>query len=311
MEARWLKEKGEGNVKTIGKANYDGVLKIHNIEIPCYVLEDGTRLISHRALQKGIGLSVSGGAQHTANFLSIYDENSEKAREIAARILAPIEFMPLRAGRSVFGYEATLLADICEMVLNERHRGFKLTAKQHEVAAQCEILVRGFARVGIIALIDEVTGYQDDRPAKALTTILEAFVAKEIQKIVGLFPVAWFKEICRLKNVQFQENMRLPQYFGHIVNDLIYNRLAPGVLEELRRVNPSDGKRRKNRHYQWLTSEHGHPKVLQLIGSQRTLAQLSNTWDEFKAYVNKIHPVYREMPLIEIMEKNSVQKLLE
>jgi hypothetical protein len=75
----------------------------------------------------------------------------------------PIKFHPPHGGRLAFGYSATILADICEAVLATRNAG-KLQ-KQHEpIADRCEILVRGFARVGIIALVDEVTGYQRDLP---------------------------------------------------------------------------------------------------------------------------------------------------
>jgi hypothetical protein len=39
-------------------------------------------------------------------------------------------------------------------------------------------LLRGFARVGIIALVDEATGFQRDRTKDALSKILEAYIAK-------------------------------------------------------------------------------------------------------------------------------------
>jgi hypothetical protein len=39
--------------------------------------------------------------------------------------------------------------------------------KSH-IAKQCELLVRAFARVGIVALVDEVTGYQEIRDRETL-----------------------------------------------------------------------------------------------------------------------------------------------
>jgi len=54
---------------------------------------------------------------------------------------------------------------LCETVLQARKDG-KLQSQQMHIAEQCEILVRGFARVGIIALVDEATGYQDYRSRK-------------------------------------------------------------------------------------------------------------------------------------------------
>lgn len=61
--------------------------------------------------------------------------------------------------------------------------GEKAIAAAHQLLAEkrrSEILVRGFARVSIIALVDEATGYQRDRAKNALAAILEAFIAKEL-----------------------------------------------------------------------------------------------------------------------------------
>ena len=96
------------------------------------------------------------------------------------------------------GYEATILADICDAVLEARKQG-KLTKRYERIAAQCEILVRGFARVGIIALVDEATGYQADRARDGLAKILEAFVAKELRKWVKTFPAEFYQELFRLR----------------------------------------------------------------------------------------------------------------
>jgi hypothetical protein len=74
----------------------------------------------------------------------------------------PIRFQAPTGGSPATGYEATILPDLCEAVLAARQEG-TLRADQLHIAKRCEILVRGLARVGIIALIDEATGYQINR----------------------------------------------------------------------------------------------------------------------------------------------------
>ena len=74
-----------------------------------------------------------------------------------ALIENPIKFRHSGGGGIAFGYPATILADICDVVLAARQAG-ELQKQQEHIAQQCEILVRGFARVGIIALVDEATG---------------------------------------------------------------------------------------------------------------------------------------------------------
>lgn len=62
----------------------------------------------------------------------------------------------------IHGYEATLLADICNVYLEAR-RNIRLSIRQAMITSQCEMLLSSFAKVGIIALIDEATGYQQER----------------------------------------------------------------------------------------------------------------------------------------------------
>jgi hypothetical protein len=93
----------------------------------------------------------------------------------------------LDAQTSAEGYEATILADICDAFLKARESG-DMNYQQEHIAHRCEILVRAFARVGIIALVDEATGYQRDRTKDALSRILEAFIAKRIAAIFAYFP---------------------------------------------------------------------------------------------------------------------------
>jgi hypothetical protein len=73
--------------------------------------------------------------------------------------------------------------------------------------------------------------------------------------------------------------------------DLIYDRIAPGLLKELEAKNPVDEKgRRKGKHHQPLTEEIGIPKLAEHFGSVVTLQKISNTWDGFMLHMNKIHP---------------------
>ena len=104
---------------------------------------------------------------------------------------------------------------------------------------RCELLLHGFANVGIVALVDEATGYQDVRAQRALAKILEEFIAKELQPWTKTFPYEFYTEIARLKGWPSMYSMKRPSVVGHYTNDIVYERIAPRVLEELRNVNPT------------------------------------------------------------------------
>jgi hypothetical protein len=273
----------------------DRPLRIGTIEIPCYVLDDGTRMLSQRGLIAGIGMSTGSTKSGDARPVAFFELDAIKPfanNDLAVMLRSPIRFRPPHGGRPAYGYPATILADICEAVLAARKAG-ALPPRQTNIAEQCEILVRGFARVGIIALVDEATGYQKDRAKDALATILEAFIAKELQPWVRTFPAEYYEEMFRLRGLNFPGgSVKRPQYFGVLTNDAVYRRLAPGVLEELRRVTPrNDDGRPTAKYFQSLTSNIGYPKLREHIGKVIAMMQLSEDWADFKLKIDRLLPV--------------------
>ena len=303
--SRWVNE-GHDPPALAEYGAADRPLRIGPIEIPCYVLSDGRRVLAQRGLQTGIGFSRSGGklgARRIAQFLESLESKGFEVSDLVARVNSPIRFLPPVGGNPADGYEATILPDICEVVVKADQAGL-LQMRQRHVAEQCRILLHGFANVGIIALVDEATGYQNIRARDALAEILEAFVAKELRKWVRTFPVEYFKELCRLREIPFPaEKLRLPQYFGHLTNDIVYDRLAPRVRKELHRLTPRDEKGRlKNKLFQRLTEDVGHPKLREHLASTITLMRVSKTWDDFYAMLNQALPKYGDMPLLEDLD---------
>ena len=270
-------------------------------------------MLSERGVTKGFGLKRAGSNWQRKNkvgarppvFASANNLKPFMDADLRLALTSPILYRPKGGGAIAYGVKADLIPKVCEIWLKARDGGALLPQQLH-IAAQADLIMRGLAHVGIIALVDEATGYQDDRPRLALAKILEEFVAEELKKWVKTFPLDYFRELCRIRGVEFREDMRLPSYFGHLTNKLIYSRLAPGVLAKLQEKNPSQNGRRKNKNFQYLTDDVGHPKLLQHLGSIVTLMKLTpsgkDAWDELEATVDKIHKPYRPMPLFDHLE---------
>ena len=301
--ARWGKE-------GIPRATHMGELRIGDKTIPCAVLDDRqrTRVLSRIEFIRAIGRKgkAKGGRR--------YDEESKIPVFLTADNLkpfislaltensSPIPFLLPSGGRPALGYRAQLLPQVCEVFINA-HAAEALQPNQVHIAQQCRILQNGFATVGITALIDEATGFQDDRARDALAKILEAFIAKELRPWVSTFPADYYRELCRLRRIPYNGTVKRPQYIGHLTNDLIYRRLAPGVLDELRRLTPRDQKGRLKKHlHRRLTGDVGHPKLLQHLGAVTALMKVAETWDQFLPLVNKALPTQTRMPLFDGLE---------
>lgn len=302
--ARWSKEG-----KELPQATHEGVLHIGDAEISCYVLANGERVMSTRGIMKGLG-RVWRGRKYPGTQLPVFLEAKNLKPFISEDLIAgPNMVKFLTPGKDPFvaeGYHAELMPAICDTYLKAREAGV-LTPSQVKVAAQAEILMRGFAHVGIIALVDEATGYQRDRSRDELAKILEAFVAKEIQKWLKTFDLEFYELICEIRDEPISRAKKRPQYFGKLTNNLIYQRLAPGVLDELERLNPTNAKgQRKRKHFQHLTPDMGHPKLKEHLAGVTTAMKMAKLqglkWSEFLKLLDKTHPKWQSMPLFDNLE---------
>ncbi|MEP0068091.1 P63C domain-containing protein [Pyruvatibacter sp.] len=279
--------------------SHEGNLSIGGAEIACFVLDDETRVLARAGFVRAIGRTgkVKGGRR--------FDDEFQTPVFLSAENLKPFFPSDLEAnskpvlfsfrGSEMIGYKAELLPDVCD-IFADADRAGALRANQKHIADACRLLSRGLTRVGIIGLVDEATGYQRDRAANALAQILEKFIAKELQPWVHTFPDIFYEQIFRLRGLQYPEDkVKRPKYFGHLTNDIIYKRLAPGVREELDRTTPkTTAGNRKHQMHRHLTPDMGHPRLREHLASVTTVMQLSNDYKDFLAKLDKIHPRYDE-----------------
>jgi hypothetical protein len=168
------------------------------------------------------------------------------------------------------------------------------------MAVASDMLVRALAHVGIVALVDEATGHQADRARDALARILEAFIAKELRPWVRTFEPSFYKELLRLRGLEFDGTLRQPRYIGHLTNDIVYRRLAPGVLEELKRLNPANEKgQRKHKMFQRLSQQVGYQKLKQHLFAVTALMTVFDDYETFKKALDKAFPPQTPIPLFE------------
>lgn len=308
-EARW----GTG-LPQVAHGSDDHPLRIGDIEIPCYVLDDGRRVLVQGGMLTGLDMSQGtagrGPGDRLGKFIAGKAIKPYVSKELGDLINNPLRFKT-PAGNVAYGYEATVLADLCDAVLEARKSG-KLNYQSEHIAERCEILVRGFARVGIIALVDEATGYQNYRARRALEEILEQFIAKELLKWAKMFPDEFYEEMFRLKRWHYEQlSSKRPIQAGKLTNDLVYERLAPGVLEELKRITPRDDRGRlKHRYHQRLTEDVGHPRLREHLNAVIALMRAFDDWPTFYRALNRSLPKQVQTPLLDWAEsgKNTESK---
>lgn len=284
-------------------AKYSGVLHLPGgNDIPCGVMADGTRLLSERKVSDALG-SKRGGShwkrqKKEGNRLPVF---------ISANNLIPYISEPLKeklvnrrawrqvgnGGNGASGIDATALPGICDVYLRAR-RDCALVPSQEHIAAQAEILMTALAKVGIVALVDEATGYQEERQHNELQQLLSKYIAEELQPWAKRFPDIFYQEMFRLKGWDYENlgaGAKKPRIVGKLTNEIVYERLPKGVLTELKKKNPPiDNGRRKHKHHQFLTQDIGDKHLNTQITADIALMRASKTWQGFMTLLDRAYP---------------------
>lgn len=287
---------------------YSSTLDLAGTKIPCAVIQGPDGRITRVLSDNGITLALLGSRSGASKRLKkAFEESGESlpmflaprqlhqfiTPEILDGPLKPIDYWD--GNRVVRGYDAAILPAACNIWLEAREHE-ALQIQQLAKAQKAEILARALAETGIVALVDEATGYQNARPQNALQEYLKQIIREQLAAWVKKFPDEFFENIYRLKGWPWP-GMKKNRYsvVGHYIRDLVYDRLGPGVLAELERKSPRDVKgNRGNKLHQWLTDDIGDPMLAQhlhtLIMFQRLAIKNGYGWQRYVQMVDQVLP---------------------
>ena len=286
---------------------YSNVLRLAGAELPCAVIE-GANGVQRVLTETGITEAVLGTRSGASKRLK---KAASEGGALLPLFVAPGQLKPfisndfiegplkpidyLDGDRVVRGYDASILVAVCNVWLRAREAG-ALQQQQLGRAQKAELLTRALAETGIVALIDEVTGYQKVRPQNALAAYLEMVVRKELAAWAKKFPDEFYENIYKLKGWKWP-GMGKNRYsiVAQYTNDLVYSRLGPGLLEELRLKTPRNDKGyRPSKLHQWLTEDVGNPMLAQHLHAimmfQRLAIANGYSWKRFILTVDQVLP---------------------
>jgi hypothetical protein len=265
-------------------------LRLGMLEVPCYVLDDERRVITMRGMQAALGMSTSGGAPRMAILARSIALTPSQGNDLAVRLESPIEFV-MPQGGVAHGYEGLLLVNIAETILDARRAGV-ITPRYAHIAQAAEILLAAFASVGIIALIDEATGYQNVRRRLALAELLDNYISDKMNFWTKTFPDEFYEEYFRLQSwdsSKLRAGDGKPAEIGKFTRDVVYRRMHPWIVRELEEKNPCivPG-RRMYKHHMWLSQELGHPALKEHLAKIITIMKLSTDMLDFNQKLTKV-----------------------
>jgi len=303
VQARWSKsqpvkpkpvEQSERDKLPVAK--HRGTLDIMDMDIPCYVLDNGQRVIGRTSATEMLtGITGGGPFEKTLGVQAL--------KPFINLDLVLVQLVEFRipevegTGNQVKGLPADLLIEICQgfvSALDYNSRNAlppdvpKMTNRQQQMALKASLFLSACAKVGLDALIDEATGYQETRERDALQFKLRAYLATEMRKWEKTFPDELWIEFGRLTNWKGAVTQR-PKYWGHLVTLLIYEYLDPDVAQWLKENVPQP---RKGRNYHlWLSEQYGLKKLVEhiwmVIGIARTCYDMEELKQKMKQMFGK------------------------
>jgi hypothetical protein len=239
-------------------AKWPGELDIGDLSVPVYVLDDGRRVLSRTGALNCLTAGKGGG--NIESYLEIEVLRPFIPRDISEQW---VEFdIPNVVNKSVKGMTASAFIDICRAYSRARDTGALVTESQTAIAIRASMLLGAFAKDGIEAAIDEVTGYQYERAPDALQTKLKLFLAEEMRPWEKTFPDELWIQFGRLTRWAGPIHSR-PKYWGKLVNELVYGYLDGDVMDWLRKNAPKP--RSGQNYHQWMTGQFGLKRLIEHI----------------------------------------------
>jgi hypothetical protein len=269
------------SIQKIPKATHWGDLPIGDVNLPCYVLDTGDRVFALKGVMVGL-MEIEGGP--LADYLMVKALRDYLPGDLIpdqdSNIPALIEFDTGTKGfaQHALGFPVERFMDLC-IAYSTASEKEQLTERQQKIAQNAARFLRATAKVGIIALVDEVTGYQYDRLQDALRIKLKLFLEEEMRPWEATFPDELWVEFQRLTNWSGPLHLR-PKWWGKLVNELIYGYLDEDVFSWLK-TNAPKPKFGQNYH-QWLSSQFGLKKLIEHIWLTIGMARACRTIEELR-----------------------------
>lgn len=274
-------------------AKHRGVMTLGDVPIDVYVLDTGDRVISMRGAVKAI-TGKDGG--NLGEYLGV-----QGLKGFIDKDLVLVEtkdfFIPGTQFRGL-GITAEQFEAILTGYVRALGAGNLSTERQREIATACAILSTSFLKIGIIAQIDEATGYQYERAQDALQVKLQAYIAEELRAWEKTFPDELWEQFGRLTNWKGSLHSR-PKWWGHLVNELIYQALDPDVADYLKQNKPKPF--HGQNYHQWLSEDVGLkaliPHIYKIIGMAEGCTDMRELRDKVaKRYGRKLVQLTLSLP---------------
>ena len=290
---RWSKERLQAKADSKPAGNGPvavawGDLHVGEATLPCYVLDNGERVFSLKGAVVGL-IETEGG--QLAEYIRVQPLRPFLPDDLVpsenGAIPALIQFDTGGDGFTKYasGLPVEKFMDLC-VAYSAAADKVKLTERQSRIAVNANRFIRACAKVGVVALVDEATGYQDRREVDELQFKLNLYLAESMRKWEKTFPDELWAQFGRLTGWTKPAHQR-PKYWGHLVLELVYKYLDPDVTEWLQENAPKPA--HGQNYHQWLTSQYGLRRLVEHIWKLIGVASTCETMEDLRYRMKELY----------------------
>ena len=296
IQARWERA---GKIP-LPQATHKGNFKDDfEIDVDCYVLNDEARtaVISQRGM--GAALKLGAGGRNLPKFLEGKTISEALDPKLLEKIRNPLIFKGaplvgnLRPMGPIYGYDVTILIDVCKAIVQAETEG-RLLTRQANIAKQAHVILNASAKAGIKGLVYALTGY--DATREEVIAAFKMYVSEEAREYEKEFPDQLYEEWYRLYQIPRPERNR-PWKFKHLTVDQVYHPLArsSGKIFELTKTQRNTSKKRWKKLHQFL-SEIGVKALRNQLGQLLGIARISKSQEEYESHFQTLFGTQLRIP---------------
>ena len=269
-----------------------GPVRLGGVTIYGHVLDDGRRVFSARDLVAALSGALGPKNAHFERSVAAL-QNVSGELNLGPRIEFSIPGSP-----NGFGYPVEVFTAVCRAYVRADRAG-TLHHKQKPVADRAWAVLDALGDIGIIALVDEATGFQKQRAKTALQDALALLLRESAGPYQVLFSEEFFAEVARLYRITLRGKNKRPRFFGWFIKHYFYEWLSPAMYAELcSRLPANDNGQRPGLMHPHLTDG-----AREIFGRhQDTVVALMRTsgtpreFDERFGVACKKHPLQLRLP---------------
>jgi len=290
---------GRWGAKPITATHKGSFQQDFGIDVECYVLDDEQKsaVISQRGMGAALGLGDQG--KGLTRLIRGQKVAPHVGDELAKKLADPLIFQWSPRGTSglattAYGYDVTILIDLCKALILADDDG-KLLPRQKHIVRQANVILNASAKAGIRGLVYALAGY--DQTKEEVIAAFKFYVREEAREYEREFPAELYAEWVRLYELREPSRGKNWKHKDLTVKH-VYTPLARsnGKILELAKVQKTQSADRSSKLHQFLSAI-GVKALRTHLGRLLGMAETSIDRATYEAHVARVFGKQLELDL--------------